>query len=166
MTNSYPSYADLGALLRSRNLLLVTAESCTGGLLGHMITNSPGSSDYYLGGVISYSNQAKVSLLGVQPATLEKYGAVSRETVLEMSTGVRRSFQKAHPEAEILSLATSGIAGPAGGSPHKPVGTVWIGFSSPDLDEAFLFHFQGTREEVKQHTALEALRILLAYLKE
>ena len=154
----------IGGLLKEKQFYLATAESCSGGLLGHLITNVPGSSDYYLGGFITYSNQAKQHFLGVRRQTLQTFGAVSRETVLEMARGARLAFKDDYSAENLVSLATSGIAGPGGGSPQKPVGTVWVGFSSSDGEEARLFHFSGTREEIKLQTALKALELLKTYL--
>ncbi len=151
-------------LLREKGLYLATAESCSGGLLGHLITNVAGSSDYYLGGFITYSNQAKERFLGVKRETLQSNGAVSRETVLEMARGVRLAFEDVQPLSQLIGLSTSGIAGPGGGSPGKPVGTVWVGFNSADGDEAQHFHFSGAREEIKQQTALKALEMLKTYM--
>ena len=122
----------LGIMLAEKNLMLATAESCTGGLLGNLITNNPGSSDYYLGGMVTYANAAKERFLGVENSTLETHGAVSRETVLEMADGVRQAFADLSTKA-IVGIAVSGIAGPSGGSAEKPVGTVWIGLSAPDF---------------------------------
>src|ERR1035437_5080880 len=116
----------IGNLLRQRGLKLAVAESCTGGLIGHRITNVPGSSDYFNGGVIAYAYEAKVKLLGVSWDTLKAYGAVSRETVLEMATGACRSLQAD------MAVSVSGIAGPGGGLPGKPVGTTWIGLAASD----------------------------------
>lgn len=129
-----------------------------------MITNSPGSSDYFLGGLITYANEAKEKFLGVQSATLEKYGAVSRETVLEMAAGVRLAFSDT-TRNPIIGISISGIAGPSGGTPQKPVGTVWIGLSAPDLNQAHENHFDGSREEIKIQSAIQALRILKDYLE-
>ena len=154
----------IGSLLQAQGRCLATAESCSGGLLGHLITNVPGSSDYYLGGFITYSNEAKQRFLGVQPETLAAFGAVSRETVLEMVRGVRGAFAHVQPLQKLVGVATSGIAGPGGGTPQKPVGTVWIGFSSAEIEDAQLCHFGGTREEIKLQTALKALEMLKAYL--
>ena len=156
---------DLGELLAAGNFMLASAESCTGGLLGHLITNSPGSSDYYLGGMITYANEAKEKFLGVRTATLEAYGAVSRETVLEMAAGVRQAFS-ALSEKAVIGMAISGIAGPSGGTAEKPVGTVWIGLSAPGFKRAYENHFEGVREKVKAQSALQALRILKDYLQE
>jgi PncC family amidohydrolase len=135
------------------------AESCTGGLIGHRITNVAGSSDYFNGGVIAYANEAKVSLLGVSWDTLQKYGAVSQETVLEMAAGARLSL-----EADI-AISVSGIAGPGGGLPNKPVGTVWIGLAAPDGQWARVFCFPGDREQNKAAASEAALGMLLEYLE-
>lgn len=116
----------LGELLRERGETLAVAESCTGGMLANEITHVPGSSDYFLGGVVTYANQAKQEILGVLPETLQQHGAVSSAVVLEMAHGVRSKF-KSH-----WALATSGIAGPSGGTPEKPVGTVHIALLGPD----------------------------------
>lgn len=116
----------IGKLLKSRNARLAIAESCTGGYIAQKITSIPGSSAYFNGSVVAYQNEIKVKLLNVQRATLEKYGAVSEETVIEMAKGVRT-----HLDAD-FSLATSGIAGPDGGTPEKPVGTVWIALADGD----------------------------------
>lgn len=158
------SFIEIGRLLKEKNLLLVTAESCSGGLLGHLITNTPGSSDYYLGGFITYSNQAKRSLLGVKTETLQEFGAVSRETVLEMALGARHAMRGSYALEDLAALSISGIAGPAGGSETKPVGMVWIGLSVHDKTDAYIFHFNGSREQIKYQSALEALRLLFGYL--
>ena len=146
-------------LLRQRGLKLAVAESCTGGLIGHRITNVPGSSDYFNGGVIAYAYEAKVNLLGVSWNTLKAYGAVSRETVLEMAAGARRSL-----EADI-AVSVSGIAGPGGGTPDKPVGTVWVGLAAPEGKWARVFHFPGDREQNKAAASEAALALLLDYLE-
>lgn len=148
----------VAGLLKRSHLHLATAESCTGGLIGHRLTNVPGSSEYYLGGVISYANAAKVNLLGVQIQTLEQHGAVSQATVLEMARGVRRCLQ-----AEI-GLSVSGIAGPGGGTPDKPVGSVWIALSAPGMDQAWHYQWQGDRLSIKTQSAEAALRLLCDYL--
>jgi PncC family amidohydrolase len=148
----------VGDLLREAGYRLSVAESCTGGLLGHRLTNVSGSSDYFLGGVISYSNQAKVELLGVSEATLLAHGAVSRETVEEMAAGARDRFRTD------IALAISGIAGPGGGTVEKPVGLVWIGLSAREGAQAWRFEFDGSREEVKTQAAEAALQKLRSYL--
>lgn len=114
----------VGRLLRKKKSTLCTAESCTGGKIAGMITSIAGSSDYFTGSVIAYSNEVKTSLLGVRPEILASYGAVSNECVMEMAEGARKIF------SADFSVATTGIAGPSGGSPDKPVGTIWIAVSS------------------------------------
>ncbi len=149
----------LGDLLRPRGWMLCVAESCTGGLIGHRITNVPGSSEYYLGSVTAYAYAAKERLLGVQHATLEQYGAVSRETVLEMARGVRRAL-----DADI-GAAVSGILGPGGGMPNKPVGLVWFGLSTPTGEWAFHRMFAGDRWQNKEQAAQTALQWVVDYLQ-
>lgn len=149
-----------GELLRSRGLRLAVAESCTGGLVGHRITNIAGSSTYYQGSVTAYAYEAKVRLLGVRWETLEKYGAVSQETAVEMARGVRIAL------AADIGLSVTGIAGPGGGTPEKPVGTTWIGLSSPWDEFARLFFWEGDRIENKETSAQQALLLLVEYLQE
>ncbi|WP_303037088.1 CinA family protein [uncultured Bacteroides sp.] len=110
----------VGELLKEKKMSLSTAESCTGGSIAALITSVPGSSEYFNGGIVAYSNEVKMNLLHVSPETLEKYGAVSRETVIEMARGAMKALKTD------CAIATSGIAGPGGGSIEKPVGTVWI----------------------------------------
>ena len=153
------------SLLTARGWRLAVAESCTGGLISHRITNVPGSSDYFLGGVTSYANEAKQAWLEVREDTLQSTGAVSGETVLEMSRGVRVSMRGFFPVPSILGLAVSGIAGPGGGSAQKPVGVVWISLSAADGDWAWKFQFKGDRLEIKDYSADQALAILLEYLQ-
>ena len=150
----------LGRILTGRALSLATAESCTGGLISHLVTNVPGSSNYFKGGITAYSNEAKIKLLGVLPETISNYGAVSEQTVLEMARGARRAF------AADLGLSVSGIAGPGGGTPDKPIGTTWIGFSGMNKEAGLLFVFPGDRRAVKELAAKKALQIALDYLKE
>ena len=153
-----PEYK-IGLLLCARCLTLATAESCTGGLISHRITNVAGSSDYYLGGVVAYSNEAKMALLNVPAGLLAQYGAVSRETVLEMTRGARQALR-----ADI-AISVSGIAGPGGGTDGKPVGTVWVGLAAPDGDWARLHHFAGDRQQNKASSAEAALQMLVEYLE-
>ncbi len=155
----------VGQWLRKRDLKLVMAESCTGGLIGHRVTNVPGSSEYYLGSVTAYAYEAKERLLGVSQHTLQTFGAVSRETVLEMAQGARRALSADFPVDKVVGLAVSGIAGPGGGMPNKPVGLVWFSLSAPDGAWAWQHQFQGSRLEVKEQTAQMALRKLLEYLQ-
>lgn len=154
-----PLEVSVGQYLRQRGLRLAAAESCTGGLIGHLLTNVPGSSTYYLGSVTAYAYEAKVRLLGVRWETLEKYGAVSKETVLEMARGVRRAL------AADIGVAVTGIAGPGGGTPEKPVGLTWIGLSAGSVDEAWRFIWSGDRLKVKEQSANAALKLLLDYLR-
>jgi len=149
----------VGELLRRRGLRLAIAESCTGGLVSHLITNIPGSSTYFMGGVIAYAYEAKVRLLGVSWQTLEKHGAVSQETVLEMAAGVRKAL------AADIGISVSGIAGPSGGTPEKPVGLTWIGLSTEGGDEAYSYIWEGNRMAVKEKSARQALRMLKDYLE-
>lgn len=151
--------SQIGDLLRARGLVLATAESCTGGLVADRITDIPGSSDYFAGGVVAYANAIKTHFLGVAPGTLERYGAVSRETVLEMARGARRLFN-----ADI-AVSVSGIAGPGGGLPDKPVGTTWVGLVTGDGDWARLFCWDGDRRQNKRYSAEAVLQLLLDYLQ-
>ena len=149
----------VGQLLQQRKLKLVLAESCTGGLLGSRITDVPGSSEYFLAGVVAYAYEAKADLLGVSWNTLNTQGAVSRETVLEMARGMR-DLTKAD-----IAISVSGIAGPGGGTPEKPVGTTWIGLVAADRERAELFQFLGDREANKEYAVNAALTLLLHYLE-
>jgi nicotinamide-nucleotide amidase len=143
-----------GQLLR-RGWWLSCAESCTGGGIAAALTDVAGSSAWFDRGFVSYSNQAKQEMLGVSADTLAAFGAVSRETALEMATGaLARS-------AAQLSVAVTGIAGPGGGSPDKPVGTVWIAWASGERVDAVCEHFSGDRAAVRAATVDSALRGLL-----
>lgn len=146
-------------LLALRRQKLATAESCTGGLVSDRITNIPGSSEYFLGGIIAYSYEAKVSLLGVSWDTLNSHGAVSRETVLEMARSARKLLQAD------LAVSVSGIAGPGGGTDEKPIGTTWIGLASENGEFARHFQWQGNRVENKQASSDAVLSFLLDYLE-
>ncbi len=155
---------EIGSLLVKGNYKLVVAESCTGGLVSHRITNVPGSSDYYIGGVCAYAYEAKQSLLGVKLKTLKKFGAVSKETVLEMSAGVRKLFSKGNPFEKLIGISISGIAGPGGGLPGKPIGLVWISLSSDKGTWAWQKVFDGNRIQIKEQSSDYALELLLHYL--
>ena len=145
----------VGNLLTLNNMTLSTAESCTGGLLSHRITNVPGSSSYFLEGVISYSNEAKSEILGVPMELIESHGAVSAPVVEAMAKGVRRV------SGSDIGIGISGIAGPGGGTLEKPVGTVYIGLDSGTKGTNFRkFQFHGTREEIKLVTVLKALDMI------
>ena len=151
----------LAAQLSRRNQLLATAESCTGGWLAKVCTDRAGSSGWFERGFVTYSNAAKQELLGVQAETLARHGAVSRETVLEMVAGVL-----AHSHAH-WALAISGIAGPGGGSPEKPVGTVCFAWGGPGgWQLAREARFQGDRDAVREQAVATALQVLLQRLGE
>jgi len=147
-----------GELLLQRGLRLALAESCTGGLISSRITNVPGSSEYFTGGIVSYAYETKVNLLSVSWDTLNAHGAVSQEVVLEMAHGARKALNTD------IAVSVSGIAGPGGGTLEKPVGTTWIGLVSEDGEWAQEFHFQGDREQNKSSAANAALKLLLDYL--
>jgi PncC family amidohydrolase len=150
----------VGELLSMRKLRLAAAESCTGGLIGHLLTNVAGSSTYYLGSVTAYANEAKIRLLGVSRETLEKYGAVSSETVIEMARGIRKAL------AADIGISVSGIAGPGGGTPEKPVGTVWIGLSTPQEEFSRHHLWSGDRLAIKEQSAQAALNLLVEFLQK
>lgn len=150
---------EIGKILKQRMLHLGLAESCTGGLLGHRITNVAGSSEYFTGSVVTYSYEAKVAVLGVSWDTLNTFGAVSRETVLDMANGAKRLF------GVDIAVSVSGIAGPGGGTPEKPVGTTWVGLVTPEGEWARKFIFNGDREQNKAASAEAALQMLLDCLQ-
>jgi nicotinamide-nucleotide amidase len=129
-------------LLAEKRVTLALAESCTGGLISRRIARIPGISEFYLGGVVSYANDAKVKLLGVGTGTLERFGAVSEETAVEMARGIRERLGAG------IALSVTGIAGPSGGSVAKPIGTVWMSIALPYGVEARLFNFHGERERI------------------
>jgi PncC family amidohydrolase len=153
-----PIETTVGNLLRQRGLRLAIAESCTGGLVSHLVTNVPGSSTYFMGGIVAYAYDAKVRLLGVRWETLEKYGAVSKETALEMARGVRYAL------ATDIGVSITGIAGPGGATPEKPVGLTWIALSANHVDEAWKFEWSGNRLSIKQQSSQAVLRMLVDYL--
>jgi nicotinamide-nucleotide amidase len=150
----------IGGLLLAKQQTLALAESCTGGYISHRVTRVAGSSAYYYGGAVTYSNEAKIRFLGVRPETLEEHGAVSRETALEMSAGI-----KERTGADV-GLSVTGVAGPAGGSAAKPVGTVWISIAHNKTHEAKLFRFAGDRERIILGTSQVALSWLRTSLLE
>lgn len=150
----------LGKLLAGAGLTLAVAESCTGGLIGHRITNVAGSSEYFLGGVVAYAYAAKERVLKVPHNVLYDYGAVSEEVALAMARGVRRLM------GADLAVAATGIAGPGGGMPGKPVGLVYIAISSRDAERCRRFVWAGDRETNKALSTDAALRTLIGYLSE
>ena len=143
-------------MLRNSGLTLSVAESCSGGLIAKRITDIPGSSRYFLFGAVTYSNDAKERVLGVPAELIEKYGAVSSEVALAMAEGVRRV------SGSDIAIAVTGIAGPDGGSPEKPVGTVFIAIASPEGGKTVLHHLEGDRNAVREATAEAALSLLLS----
>ena len=149
----------VGELLRQKGLKLSIAESCTGGLVSDRITNIPGSSDYFMGAIVAYAYEAKVQLLGVKWDTLTAYGAVSKEVVLEMARGARKALETD------IAVSVSGIAGPGGETDEKPVGTTWVGLSTPDGEWSRQFCWDGDRIENKASSAQAVLEILLDYLE-
>jgi nicotinamide-nucleotide amidase len=148
----------LGEILREKKLKIAVAESCTGGLISHRLTNIPGSSDYYDRGIITYSNSSKEQMLNVPKLILDSFGAVSQETAKAMAEGVRNL---AHSD---LGLSVTGIAGPSGGTPQKPVGLVYIGVASAGSNKVKEFRFNGSRAEIKEQTSNEALKMVLEVL--
>ena len=146
-------------IFTEKPLKIATAESCTGGLLSHLLTSISGASTYFLGGVVAYSNQIKEKVLGVQEHTLLLHGAVSEQCAQEMADGIRTKFR-----ADI-GLSTTGIAGPTGGTPEKPVGLVWIGISTAEITKTFNYNFSGTREEVMKGTVTKILTYLIKHFQ-
>lgn len=150
----------VGALLVEQGLSLVTAESCTGGLMAHRITNVSGSSAYFLGGFVAYAYEAKEILLGVKHETLLAFGAVSEETALEMARGVRQRL------GADVGVSITGIAGPTGGMPGKPVGLTYVALAARDAELCERNVWQGDRLANKEQSVEAAFRLLLAYLQE
>ncbi len=149
----------LGECMKAHDMKLATAESCTGGWLAKIITDIPGSSAWFTGSVVCYSNESKHSLLGINESTLSEFGAVSGETVLEMSDGLF-----ARTDADV-AVSVSGIAGPDGGSEDKPVGLVWLSWGKRDKSVfANPFNFDGDREDVRKQSIKQALNNLLDLL--
>lgn len=150
----------LAKTLIEKGKTVATAESCTGGRIGHLLTSISGSSDYFQGGIISYSNEAKINILGVDAETIEKHGAVSEQTVIEMANGARKLLNVDY------AVAVSGIAGPLGGTDEKPVGTTWIAVSSAEKTVAKVYKF-GTRRDINiRRAAASAMHMLLNFIKQ
>lgn len=145
----------IGTVFRKKNVTLATAESCTGGEIAHMITSVPGSSAYFKGAVVSYANEVKIHVLGVSAEDIDREGAVSETVVLQMAEGVRKLLHTDY------AVATSGVAGPDGGTPDKPVGTVWIGVATPEKAFARKFVFSFTRERNIAKAAAKALEMVM-----
>ncbi|MDR2937793.1 MAG: nicotinamide-nucleotide amidohydrolase family protein, partial [Prevotellaceae bacterium] len=140
----------IGKLLKAKNATLATAESCTGGRVAAMVASVPGASAYYKGSVVAYANEAKVNLLGVAESDLKAHGAVSREVVEQMATGARRTLHTDY------AIATSGTAGPDGGTPQKPVGTVWIAVATPQKVASQMLQLGNNRERTTLRAAVHA----------
>ena len=148
----------VGQMLAQRGLSVGTAESCTGGLIGHRLTEVPGSSEYFLGGIIAYANDIKERVLGVQFETLETHGAVSAETALEMARGAR------HILGVDIALSVTGIAGPGGGTADKPIGLTYIALAAQDFARVERFVWHHDRAGNKWESSEAALKMLLQYL--
>ncbi len=159
MKDSYTLVMELSKLLLKQGWMLAVAESCTGGLLGDMITSLSGSSEFFLGGVIAYSNQVKSNLLNVSAELLKKDGAVSTEVALSMARGVGELLRSS------VGVAITGIAGPGDGSKDKPVGLVYIAVITPEVEMVERFIFSGTRREIKTLAAETAIDLMLRALK-
>lgn len=144
----------IGYLLKRHHLKIAVAESCSGGLIAHRITNVAGSSEYFDRGFIVYSNKAKIELLHVKPCTIKNYGAVSMQTAIEMAKGAKSAAKTK------LGLAVTGIAGPAGGTEEKPVGLVYIAVAYYRKSICREFRFNGKREDIKLKTSQNALKML------
>ena len=155
----HPLAVELGHLLRVRGLTLALAESCTGGLIGSLITDVPGSSDYFLGSAVTYAYSAKENILGVQHETLSGHGAVSAETASEMAQGARRIF------GADVAVSVTGIAGPGGGLPDKPVGLVYSHLSAVDAEIGERYVWDADRMGNKGLSAEAVLRLALRYVE-
>ena len=149
---------EIGNLLRQKGLTLGVVESATGGLISHLITNVPGSSDYYKGSITAYSIEAKVRVVGVKEDTINKYGVVSHQVAEEMAEGGRKVL------AADICLADTGIAGPSGATPGKPVGLFYLGLSHKEETLSRKHHLQGSREQNKRDAAKTASKWLREYL--
>jgi len=151
--------AELGECLRAQDHYLATAESCTGGLLASTLTDVSGSSEWFSGSVVAYSNEVKSNVLGVDAETLEQHGAVSEPVVLAMAKNVLKTI------GADVSVAISGVAGPTGGTPDKPVGTVWMAWAWPGGSRAKLYNFDGDRATIKDQSVMAAINGLLGVTK-
>ncbi len=149
----------IGGLLRRNGWTLSVAESCTGGLICDRITNVPGSSHYFMGGMVTYSNESKAKHLGVPMEEIKKYGAVSPQVARKMAQGVRKAF------GTQVGLSTTGIAGPKGGTREKPVGLVFIGLAKGKKTRVMKLNLKGSRREIKQESSRLALRYLKHFIE-
>ena len=155
-----PLEISVGEKMRAQGLTMAVAESSTDGLISHLVTSAPGSSAYFLGGVVSYADTVKQAVLGVRGETLAQHGAVSRQCALEMARGVRETL------GAQVGVAVTGIAGPGGGTAEKPVGLTWIAVITPAGERAECFEWSGDRAENKNSSAEAALKLLLDELEE
>jgi nicotinamide-nucleotide amidase len=161
LTENQAVEIEIGRRLMEKNATIALAESCTGGLVAHRLTNVAGSSDYFLFSGVTYSNESKIKVLGVLPETIEKYGAVHEETAKEMAIGAMRTGKST------CGLSTTGIAGPTGGTMEKPVGTVCIGLATATMAMGFRFYFPAlNRLQNKEAFATAALKVLLNELEK
>jgi PncC family amidohydrolase len=151
---------DVGKLLKMKGLTIAVAESCTGGRLGDALTNVSGSSDYFVGGVVSYSNRAKIDLLEVHESTLILKGAVSDEVARQMASGTRNALHAT------IGVGITGVAGPTGGTPRKPVGMVYIAVNSAKGTTSSKNLFKGSRTRVKQQAVDKALKMVVHFVKQ
>lgn len=158
LQNLQPNLQLLGEKLCARKLLCATAESCTGGLAGAALTSISGASQWFAGGIIAYDNSVKMALLRVPAACIDVHGAVSREVVCHMAQGVCKALHVP------VALAVSGVAGPEGGSPEKPVGTVWLGYHLHGQNYSQCLHLEGNRESIRQQAVAMMIRGLLEKL--
>jgi PncC family amidohydrolase len=155
-----PLEVSVGTTMRAKGLTLAVAESSTGGLIAHLVTSAPGSSQYFLGGVVSYADTVKQVVLGVRGETLAQHGAVSRQCAMEMARGVREAL------GAQVGVAVTGIAGPGGGTAEKPVGMTWVAVITPTGERAERYEWSGDRAENKNSSAEAALKLLLDELEE
>ncbi|MCL1978754.1 MAG: CinA family protein [Methanomassiliicoccaceae archaeon] len=146
---------DLSRILSEKKITISVAESCTGGMLGSIITSVPGSSAYFLGGAVTYGYDSKEKLLGIKGSTLMNHGAVSENAAVEMAAGARELF------GSDIAVSITGVAGPGGGAEAKPVGLVWFGISSMNGTFSEKFNFSGNRDEIRKNAADTAMRLLI-----
>jgi PncC family amidohydrolase len=143
--------SEISTLLVAKKAMVSTAESCTGGLLGAQLTSISGSSHFYTGGVVTYANQTKIDMLKIPPQLIETHGAVSKQVCEYMANSCRQLFKTNY------ALSITGIAGPGGGTPQKPVGTVWIGFSSDSQTHSIMLSLKGSRFEIRSKAVEQTL---------
>lgn len=148
-----------GRLLSKKRLSLTVCESCTGGLLGSMITSIPGSSKYFKGGIIAYSNEVKKNVVGVKEHTLKTSGAVSEQTAQQMAQSTRKIIKSN------IAISITGIAGPGGGTKEKPVGTVFIAIADNKKIKVYKFHFKGNRNQIRKKVCFQALKLIIDFIK-